>query len=233
MEEQISDIHIKEYIVNSRKTGYPDSAIIESLRKSNWPEDIIQSAIKEADNIVNANAEPMPQAENQPDVQPEPQKTSQQTQPITDKNPKNEQKPLEKNSTQSANTENQLSDAKKPETADSPVKEDLFTKPPKEVMGETGQQSNPQKPKKKSFSILAIVSLIFSPIPVFGLIVAMACYENMKKNNKSGAFLAFFAILINAASILFVLWLMFQIFTLDPARLTGFSKFVNDKFHII
>jgi hypothetical protein len=48
MEEVAPDSGIKNYIITSRKAGFSDSAISESLRSAGWPEDIINMAVKES-----------------------------------------------------------------------------------------------------------------------------------------------------------------------------------------
>ena len=49
--------NIKEYIVNGRKNGFPDTKIIENLKKTNWPDDVIESAFEEADKFFKAFSE--------------------------------------------------------------------------------------------------------------------------------------------------------------------------------
>src|SRR4030066_2506868 len=63
---------IKDYIVNSRKTKFSDSIIIENLKKVNWPEDVILAALKEADSVVPAVQEEIkPQPLQPKEPQPE------------------------------------------------------------------------------------------------------------------------------------------------------------------
>src|SRR3989344_2195711 len=54
--------NIKEYIVKSRQAGYPDSKILESLKKANWPDDVIESAVVQANEIIAPVAEIILQA---------------------------------------------------------------------------------------------------------------------------------------------------------------------------
>ena len=49
--------NVKDYIVQCRNSGHPDSKIMQNLSSSNWPEDIIQIALSEADKIVPKNSE--------------------------------------------------------------------------------------------------------------------------------------------------------------------------------
>ena len=75
--------------------------------------------------------------------------------------------------------------------------------------------------------------MLLSPIPFIGLGVAMSTMESIKKNNKSGFILSLLALLINMGVILFILYAIFQIFTLNPVQLTGFSKYMNDVFSLV
>jgi len=55
-EEPIANI--KEYIVECRQGKMPDSKIVEALRKSNWPDDVINAALEDANTVVPAVPEP-------------------------------------------------------------------------------------------------------------------------------------------------------------------------------
>jgi hypothetical protein len=185
MEEVTPDSGIKDYIISSRKAGFSDSAIAESLRSAGWPEDIINMAIKETNS--SSAQKPVPVVENQ--VQRE--------------------------------------DIKR-----EPDKNELFTKP--EIM-QPQQDAKKEEPKKekKGFCILALVALIFSPVPFIGLGIAMAALESASKHKQSGGFLAVLALLINIGVICFIGYILYQIFTLPIENLTGFSKYVVDTFKLM
>jgi len=52
-------VNIKDYVIKSRQAGITDSKIIEELKKNNWPEDIITSAVDEANAVIGAVPEPV------------------------------------------------------------------------------------------------------------------------------------------------------------------------------
>jgi hypothetical protein len=57
--------NLKDYIVDLRKKGYPNSKIVESLKKVNWPDDVIEAALSDADTVI----EPVPEKpEHEPEV---------------------------------------------------------------------------------------------------------------------------------------------------------------------
>ncbi|MEK6917197.1 MAG: hypothetical protein AABW92_05640 [Nanoarchaeota archaeon] len=89
------------------------------------------------------------------------------------------------------------------------------------------------KKEKKSFSIMALFAFIFSPIPFIGLGVAMAAFDDIKKNNKTGKFLAFLALIINFAIIVSIIYFFYQIFNLPPDKLAGFASVINDMFNLV
>lgn len=108
-------------------------------------------------------------------------------------------------------------------------KDDLFTKP--DILQEAAPliKEEPKK-AKKSFSILALVAFLLSPIPFIGLGVAMAALESISKHKQSGMILAVLALLINLGMIGLILYILYQIFTLSPDQLTGFSRYIVDNF---
>jgi hypothetical protein len=61
--------NIKDYIIKSRQTGLPDSKIVETLKNSNWPDDIINTVLKEADLVVPAAPEQVIEDTQQENVQ--------------------------------------------------------------------------------------------------------------------------------------------------------------------
>lgn len=204
--------NIKEYIVNGRKNGFSDTKIIENLKKTNWPDDVIESAVKEADRTVPAVSE-----ESQEQEQPLEEKKDAETKEETDKDSKKA-------------TPEKESD-KKHEEKQEPAS-DLLTKPPEGIFPDKKEPAAEEHVKKK-FSFLALIALLLSPIPFIGLGVAMAAIDNIRKNNKSGTILAILALLINVIVILGIIYIIFQIFTLPPEDLVGFSKYINDMFNII
>ena len=109
---------------------------------------------------------------------------------------------------------------------------DVFTSPP---IGIEKKEPAPEQKAKipKPFTFLALIALLLSPIPFIGLGVGMSVFEYAKKNNKSGGILALLAVLINFIIILFLVFILYQILTLDPNQLTGFSRFVSEKFNLI
>ena len=80
---------------------------------------------------------------------------------------------------------------------------------------------------------MALFAFLTSPIPFLGLGVAMSAFDDIKKNNKTGVFLAVIALLINLGIILFLIYMFYQIFTLPPDNLAGFAKVVNDMFNLV
>lgn len=58
-------VNIKDYIIQSRQSKIPDSKIIESLKTANWPEDIINIAVQEANSVIPAVPESVEQVEQQ------------------------------------------------------------------------------------------------------------------------------------------------------------------------
>ena len=86
---------------------------------------------------------------------------------------------------------------------------------------------------QNKFTFWVVVALLLSPIPFVGLAVASSTWDYIRKNKKSGGIIALLAIFINVAMILATIWILFQIFTLDPEQLTGLAKFLNDKFKFL
>ena len=217
-EKEGPDSNIKEYIVNARKNGFPDSKIIENLKKTNWPDDIIESAIGEADKIIPAVSEeeqPTEEDKEEPkEVEPKEYKKEDDAKEVASEPDKKESAPKE-------------SEEKKNEPSSN-----LLTKPPEGIFPDK-KEGTAQEPVKKKFSFLALLSLLLSPIPFIGLGVAMAAIDNIRKNNKSGTILAIIALIINVIIILGIIYIIFQIFTLEPDKLPGFAKYVNDKLNLV
>ncbi|MCM2324879.1 MAG: hypothetical protein NDI94_00300 [Candidatus Woesearchaeota archaeon] len=51
-------VNIKDYIVKCRQAGMPDSKIADSLKKANWPQDILDGAFLDSNSIIPPVAEP-------------------------------------------------------------------------------------------------------------------------------------------------------------------------------
>ena len=135
--------NIKEYIVNARKNGFPDTVIIENLKKTNWPDDIIESAIKEADKVI-------------PEVTEE-EKKEEETKESPEEEKKEEQ-PKE-----------ETKEEKKEEKADS----DLLTKPPEGIFpGKEHPQADIIAKKKFSFLALIALLLSPIPFIGLGVAMA-------------------------------------------------------------
>ena len=263
MEEKVPLTHIKDYVVTCRQRGITDSKITETLTKANWPDDVIQMAVSEPNNIEGSVPEPeIPVNPPQPvqeegkdqkpgEDKPKEEESLKQEEPVkkdVEETKINNNEVLKVHETQSVsepqNSEGILKEPnsepridEKPEEKKEQVKKqksDLFTKPPKEVSKEEPKKEEPSKPKeKKTFSGLVIVALLLSPIPFVGLGVSMATMESIKHHNKKGMFLAVLALLINVFVILGIIYLMFQIFSLEPDNLTGFSKYINDNLNLV
>ena len=79
-------VNIKDYIVQSRKSGIPDSKIFETLKTANWPEDIISSAMQEANGNIQSVPEPVQepnlQNQNQTNIVGEKSVETKETQPL-------------------------------------------------------------------------------------------------------------------------------------------------------
>ena len=202
---QVPVTNVKEYVIQMRQKGYTDSQIKNYLLSVNWPEDVVNQAMQNANQVIWPNAEP--QQIQQPQTVPVQQDTSQQ-----------QPSPAEPEH--------------KPDDDSSQVPDDLFTKPPAEITGEEPTKPSPVKPKKH-FSLWALVALLFSPIPFIGLGIAMHALESIKKNKNSGSIIAILALLINIGVIFVVLWAIYQIFTLDAGQLTGLSQYLNEKFNLV
>jgi len=188
-EEPIANI--KDYIVQCRQGNMPDSKIVEGLRKSNWPDDVINAALVDANSVILAVPEPKPEEQEEK---------------------KEENKEQKK-------------DNKKPEKKENKSKE--------KKQDENAIVEESMKKEKKPFSFLAIFALLLSPVPFVGLGVAMNALDNIRKNKMSGGFLAVLALLINIGTIMILIYLIYQIFTLPPESLQGFSKAVNDMFNLV
>jgi hypothetical protein len=195
--------NLKEYITDLRNQGYPNSKIIQALQKVNWPEDVIQAALSEADTIIPAVPEPV------------------------EETPSSEEKPLDSSE---AGTEKKT----ELEIGEKVTAEVQEKKPATEVKKpeETTMDIKTEKPKKK-FSIWGLVALLLSPIPFIGLGVAMTAWENMQKNNRSGGFFALLAMIVNTGVILFLLYIIYQLFMLGPDQMAGLADWVNKRFNLI
>ena len=207
------DSNIKEYIINGRKNGFSDTVIVENLKKTNWPDDIIESAMKEADKEV-----PPVSKEEKPE-EPGKEKKEEET---------NEEKKEESEEKEEPKEETPEKEAQKEEKLGS----DLLTKPPEGIFPEKKEAEAVGSVKKK-FSLLAVLALLLSPIPFVGLGMAMFAIDNIRKNHKRGTILAVLALIINVIVILAIIWFMYQIFTLEPNNLAGFAKYINDMFNIV
>jgi hypothetical protein len=188
MEEVKPDSGIKNYVISTRKAGFTDSQITDSLKKAGWPEDVILTAIKECSPLVP----PLPD--------PKKEKKVEQTETVET-------------------------------TAVQDKKNDLFTKPEIYEKPQEVKNAEPKK-EKKGFCVLALIALLFSPIPFVGLGIAMAALESAKKNKQTGGILAIIALLVNFGVICFIAYALYQIFTLTPDQLTGFSKYIVDTFKL-
>jgi hypothetical protein len=178
-------VNIKDYIVKCRQAGMPDSKIADSLKKANWPQDILDGAFLDSNSILPPVAEPEVASSSVESIVPSQEK------PNLDASKKQEEQ-------------------KKPVDAVSPVVKE-----------------------KKQFSIFAFISFVLSPIPFLGLALCMTAYDYTVKRKMSGAFFAIFGLIINIAVLGFIIYVMFQIFSMDQNQLTGFSKFVNDNLHLV
>ncbi len=181
----ISDI--KQFIIGSRQKGYTDPAIIKSLQEAKWPQDIIDKAIREANEVI---------------------------QPVQEK--VEVEKPKEKK--------------KEKVEEEKPKGDDLFTKAPIEK-GEKPEEK-PKKEKKK-FSFFSIIAFLLSPIPIIGLAIAMAALDSVRKNKMKGTLICLFALIINIAATGYLLWMIFRIFSLEPEKLSGAAKYLNDVFGLV
>lgn len=180
--------NINDYIIKSRQSGIIDSKIIETLKSSNWPDDIIIAALKKADLVIPAV--------------PEPTIENTQAQSIT------------------ANTlsQNQFENKKQEKIISEENREEL---------------EKPKNQENKKFCYLTLLSLLFSPIPFVGLGIAMSSFERIKKNNMSGVFIAVIGLLINISVILFILYFIVQLLTMNPTQLEGVSKYIVERLGIL
>jgi hypothetical protein len=207
---------IKEYIIDSRKKGFSDSAIIATLRQVKWPEDVIQQAFIDANSViapVNEPAQIPASSFSETAIPQQPAQAAQAPQQIPQ-----EQQPIK--------TAEQAPPAQ-------PKEDELFTQPPAEILGLPKEQPAGEVKPKKKFSLLTLVALLLSPVPFVGLGVAMSVIDYCRKNNRSGIILAVLALIINIAIILGILYVIFQIFSLEPDQLTGFSRYANDMFNFV
>jgi len=195
--------NVREYIVECRKRGVTDSVIVDNLKESHWPKDILDMAFLEANDIV---PEVVPKEVQTQDVQTSTEDLQQQS---LNKSVQEEQqinkKELEQHPTQLA----------------------------KEQYDDSVKVTQKEIPDKKKFSFMSIVALILSPIPFVGLGVAMTTLDTINKKKMSGRFIAIIAYVLAIASIGIVVYALYQIFTLDPEKMTGFALFVNEKFGLV
>ncbi len=206
--------NIKEYIVNGRKNGFSDTKIIENLKKTNWPDDVIESAVKEADTVIPAVTEESQEKEQELPKEEKKEETKEE-QPKEDKK--------EGEAKEEAPTE------KKPDKKqEEKLGSDLLTKPPQGIFPDK-KEGAAQEPVKKKFSFWALIALFLSPIPFVGLGAAMAAIDDIRKNHKSGTILAILSLIINGIIILGIIYILFLIFTLPPENLPGFvnSDFIS------
>ncbi|MBN2368763.1 hypothetical protein JXC34_07105 [Candidatus Woesearchaeota archaeon] len=245
-EENIPIAHIKDYIVNSRKNGYPDSKIIENLKKANWPEDIIDRAVQEADSVlssVSEGSEDSKAEEEKPKEEKKSDKKQAKKEPAEEetdeaseeagKEEAGKEEAEEERPEETDDSENPEEAKEHAETSESTKSSDIFTKP---ELGEENKQpenAGALEATPKTFSFLSLVALLFSPIPFVGLGVSMAILDYMRKNNKSGKIFPLLGLVINVCIILFIVIILIQIFTLEPDKMAGFARFVNDKFSLV
>jgi len=216
--------NIKEYIVNGRKNGFSDAIIIENLKKTNWPDDVIKSAMVEADKVIPAVTE---------EEKTEETSSSESQSPSDSKKPGEEKK--EEKSKEEKPKEDKKEEEPKKEDGEEKKEEptsDLLTKPPKDVFPEKDKPKTEEHIKKK-FSILSLIALLFSPIPFIGLGVAMAAIDHNRKKHKSGTIFAILALIINVIVILTIVYVMYQLFLLPSENLVGLSKLANEWFNIV
>lgn len=180
-------VNIKEYIINSRQAGQSDSKIITALKSANWPEDIINMALQQANAIIQPVPEPVEVPIN----------TSQ--------------------------TFSNLQEAKNNEKDNAQ----------KKLQESNNLLENNQQKNKKKFCFLTIIALLFSPIPFIGLGLAMTSFDLIKKKNMSGAIIAVLALLINIAVILFVVYIIVQLLTLNSFQLEGISRVIVERLGIL
>lgn len=208
---------VKDYIITCRKNNISDSLIIDTLKKSKWPDDIIQQAINEANLIIK----------------PIEEKSNNINQDITTKDNSISNNPLQNNLSNITNNQNNVDNSNNTNlnsTVNSNIPNDLFTQPP--ILQQT-QQAQEQVKQKNPFSFWVIISLILSPIPIIGLGVSMSVLDYVNKNNFRGKIIVYLSFLISISVLLFILYLMLQIFTLSPEQLTGFSKTIVEKFNLL
>ena len=88
-------VNIKDYIIKSRQSGLPDSKIIEGLKSSNWPEDIINMAVQEANTIIQPVFEPIetPEVKGQTELIIKDTKSAEEKPEQTNKIPIESEKP--------------------------------------------------------------------------------------------------------------------------------------------
>lgn len=84
------------------------------------------------------------------------------------------------------------------------------------------KEARPKK-QKKGFCFLTLIALLFSWLPFVGLGLAMTSFDIIRKKNKSGTLLALAALVLNICSILFVIYILINLFTLPPDQLEGIS----------
>jgi hypothetical protein len=186
--------NLKDYIVRSRQAGYEDSVIIDNLKRSNWPLDIIDAAILSANETIL----PVIKAPVLP-VQSAGQSTASKETTNVQSNPgsqMNQQVKIE------------------PET-------------------KAEQKAKEQKEKSNGISFWAVLSFFFSPIPIIGLLITMTAFDDMTKNKKSGMILALLALIVNFIVVGLIVYIAYQIFTLNPDQMSGAAKYLNDKFKFV
>ncbi|MEM3373937.1 MAG: hypothetical protein QXE31_01830 [Candidatus Woesearchaeota archaeon] len=210
---------VKNYIIECRKKNIPDSKIIETLKNSKWPDDIIESAIKEANLIISSVKESPSQTIEVVQKNKEQQTINQSIQTHTT---------LIQANTLTNTTQDTITQTS--QAVQTKISDDLFTKPP--ILQDQKPNILEEKPKKV-FTPWVIIALILSPIPLIGLGVSMSVLDYVNKNNYSGKIIAYLSLVISLFVLFYILYLIYQIFTLPPDQLTGFAKSIVEKFNLL
>ncbi|NTV24370.1 MAG: hypothetical protein HGA85_08455, partial [Nanoarchaeota archaeon] len=144
--------NIKDYIVNMRRSGQADSAIVAQLTSVGWPADIVMSACNEANAIFPANPE-----------KPEP--TLQQVVQAAQPGPAlNSAAPQQVSASTPVASGPATSAAVQAPVQNSPpssaiANSDLFTQPPSGIFSAADKPKEAGSNEKKKFSLFALLSL--------------------------------------------------------------------------
>ena len=206
--------NVKDYIVKNRKAGTPEEKILSNLKGAKWPEDIINFAIEEANSVVPPNVAGSESNEGADESKPEEVKeeSSEGESENSQEAPAQQKPPTEKEELSAVMAEHSASVNK--------ISDELNKGPD-------------GKPAGRKVSIVALSSILFVWIPFLGSAIAAAAWDNARKNKQIGGFMCLITIIINIILSVGLIYIVLQIFSLDPENLSGISKYLGETFNLV